>query len=95
MSDALLLLEFLFLKPRESGLCLEAADVDNDGVIGLGDGIRLLHFLFQGGEPPAAPYPLPGADPDPPSSGGAGGGTIHWSCDDPLPIFVPTKGDTS
>jgi hypothetical protein len=44
--------------------CKEAADIDNDSVLGIGDGIYLLTHLFISGSPPAAPYPNRGADPN-------------------------------
>jgi hypothetical protein len=43
--------------------CLDAADLDNDGVVNITDPIALLGFLFLGTQPPVAPFPMCGADP--------------------------------
>ena len=60
--------------------CMEAADVNDDGVVQIDDAVHLLTTLFIGGLEPAAPYPYPGADPeDSPSSLG---------CEQPLPVFM-------
>ena len=41
--------------------CLDAADVDGDGVlVPLVDAVYLLGFGFQGGPPPPAPFPTCG-----------------------------------
>ncbi|MEC9476952.1 MAG: IPT/TIG domain-containing protein [Planctomycetota bacterium] len=44
---------------------LDAADIDDDGVVHIGDAVLLANFLFAGGTPPAAPYPEAGTDPTP------------------------------
>ena len=41
----------------------DAADVNDDGAVNIADGIALLAFLFSGGLPPSAPFPLPDQDP--------------------------------
>lgn len=46
-------------------LCPKALDVNDNGMIDLGDAIQLLNFLYIGGSPPAAPFPDPGVDPTP------------------------------
>ena len=46
-------------------LCPKALDVNDNGMIDLGDAIQLLNFLYIGGAPPAAPFPDPGVDPTP------------------------------
>ena len=60
ISDPLLVLFHLY-----GGLplaCADAADFDDDGALALPDVIGTLRFLFQGGPPPAAPFPQPGQD---------------------------------
>ena len=42
--------------------CLDAADIDDNGVIIVTDVIQLLNFLFTGGASPALPFPNPGRD---------------------------------
>ena len=44
---------------------LDSADVDDNGVIHIGDAVQLATWLFDGGAPPAAPFPSPGTDPTP------------------------------
>jgi hypothetical protein len=41
---------------------LDRLDVNDDGQIDVSDPPYLMRFLFGGGSPPPAPYPLPGAD---------------------------------
>lgn len=43
--------------------CLDAADVNDDGMVNLSDPIDLFEFLYQGSNPPPAPYPSAGSDP--------------------------------
>ncbi len=43
-------------------LCLDAADLDDDGRVNLTDVIAGLDYLFRAGRPPASPFPLPGSD---------------------------------
>ena len=57
LSDAVSLLDFLFLGGAEPP-CLAACDVNVDGqVTGVTDAVALLGGLFLGGPPPGAPYP--------------------------------------
>ena len=63
ITDAILLLRWLYLPGSPPISCLDAADLDDNGTIQLIDAISLLHWLFVAGPPPADPYPLPGADP--------------------------------
>jgi hypothetical protein len=44
---------------------LDAADIDDNGVVHIGDAVLLASFLFSGGAPPAAPFPDAGTDPTP------------------------------
>ncbi len=59
-ADATGILLFLFLEG--SLRCLDAADVNDDGHVNITDPILLIRHLFQGGEPPPAPYDKPGPD---------------------------------
>jgi hypothetical protein len=60
-------LDHLFLG-GEGLTCLDAADIDDDGVRDISDPIHLLAYLFGGGPPPAAPYPDEAEDPTPDST---------------------------
>ena len=62
ISDAVFHLNYLFLGGNTPP-CLDASDVDDNGVLEITDAIRLLNFLFLGGQAPAPPYPNPGKDP--------------------------------
>lgn len=61
ISDAIVILEFLFLG-GETPACLDAADVDDSGDLAITDGIALLGFLFLSGPPPEPPFPYAGLD---------------------------------
>ena len=63
ITDAIVLLEWLYLPGSEPISCLDAADLDDSGSVQLTDAIVLLSWLFASGPPPALPHPLPGADP--------------------------------
>jgi IPT/TIG domain/Dockerin type I domain len=43
----------------------DSADVNDDGLVHIGDQIALSAWLFQGGAPPPAPFPGSGIDPTP------------------------------
>ena len=62
LSDAIAVLLFLF--GGQSIGCEDAADVNDDEQIQITDAILVLGYLFQGGEAPAAPFPMAGRDPD-------------------------------
>jgi hypothetical protein len=47
------------------GTCLAAEDADGDGVTDIGDGIRIVTYLFSGGIAPGAPFPACDIAPDP------------------------------
>jgi hypothetical protein len=64
ISDAIFILQWLFVGGREP-LCLDAADVNDDGTVDISDGIALLSFLFAGGTMPGSPFPDAGPDPTP------------------------------
>jgi hypothetical protein len=55
------LLGYLFLG-GVAPLCLDAADVNDSGVLDLSDAVHLLNHLFSGGPPPPLPYPEEGQD---------------------------------
>ena len=64
ITDAIVLLEWMYLPASEPISCLDAADLDDSGSIQLTDAIVLLNWLFASGPPPAAPHPDRGPDPD-------------------------------
>ncbi len=66
LSDVVTILQYLFAKTAYAGSlpCPDAADLDNNGAIGLSDALGLSNFLFLRGEAPAAPYPMAGRDRD-------------------------------
>lgn len=62
ISDVVFLLSYLV--GTETLQCLDAADLNDNGSINIGDGVYLLHVLFEPGFPnPPGPYPACGADP--------------------------------
>src|SRR5690606_2516040 len=61
VTDAVTILGYLFRS--EPLVCEDAADLDDDGEIGIPDAIHLLEWLFRAGTPPASPFPAPGPDP--------------------------------
>jgi hypothetical protein len=61
LSDAVRVLLHLF-----SGVpvdCEDALDVDDNELLDITDSIRILHYVFQSGAAPAAPFPAAGTDP--------------------------------
>jgi hypothetical protein len=60
-NDALAILAFLF--QHGSIACLDSADVEDDGRVTVLDAIRLVLYLFAGGQEPEAPFAAPGPDP--------------------------------
>jgi hypothetical protein len=63
LADAVSVFNDLFLGQPASAPCRDALDVDDNGALEITDGIAVLAYLFQGGEPPDPPYPNPGVDP--------------------------------
>jgi hypothetical protein len=63
ISDPVLVLLHLFLGAEAR--CLESLDANDDVRVDVSDPVYLLDFLFRGGPAPPAPFPLPGADPEP------------------------------
>ncbi len=43
--------------------CPDAADVNDDGVVDESDPVYIFEYLYQGSNPPPAPYPAAGPDP--------------------------------
>jgi hypothetical protein len=62
ISDPVFVLNFLFTGGGDPG-CVDACDVNDDGVVDLSDAIAALQYLFLGGRPPEAPFPSCGVDP--------------------------------
>jgi hypothetical protein len=83
LNDVTELLDAVF-QGRTHLPCLEAADVNDSGIVDLSDSIALLNFLFRAGVPPPAPFPSIGfPDPDAP----------HLGCDEyGPPFFRPLSG---
>ncbi len=63
LTDAVCILSYLFIPGAPSPQCRAGADVDADGVIGLGDPVYLLSFQFVNGLKPTEPYPNCGSVP--------------------------------
>jgi hypothetical protein len=63
-NDAVDILAYLFLGVSVPP-CLDAADVNDNGIVELSDYTYLVNFLANGGPPPPAPFPDPGVDPTP------------------------------
>jgi hypothetical protein len=82
LADVRMLMDSIFLG-RGVLPCQDAADVNDDGVVDLTDGILLLNHLFRSGAPPAYPHPRPGFDAN---------ATDALDCESPLPLFRPLTG---
>lgn len=63
ISDAIFVLDFLFLGGAAPPRCRDAGDVNDSGSIDVSDAVAMLAALFQGGPPIPAPFPAPGRDP--------------------------------
>lgn len=66
LSDAVYILEFLFLGKGPFNDCPNSLDANNSGSVELTDAVRLLQHLFLGGAPLEAPFLNCGLDPEPP-----------------------------
>ena len=77
LRDGLAILEFLFDSSRPAPRCLEAADVNGDGQVGLDDSVLMLNYLYNGGQEPVAPFPTAGVSPV----------GSRLGCERPLPVF--------
>ncbi len=65
ISDAIFLLDFLFIPGSATPPCMDSADTNDDGSVNLADAVTVLGNLFSGGAPIAAPHPGCGPDPTP------------------------------
>ncbi len=65
LSDAIAILNSLFLGIPPLAPCADALDVNDEGRVDISDAIYLLSYLFQGGAAIPPPYPEPGVDPTP------------------------------
>lgn len=66
ISDAIYILRYKFIPGSPPPLCIDAADVDDDGLVGLPDAVYILRYKFIPGSPsPPPPYPHCGWDPTP------------------------------
>ncbi len=93
VTDAVAILNFLFLGDPATLECEDAADVDDTGAVEVTDGIYLLRFLFAGGASPVAPFPEHGFDltaDDPFVCGDVIGGPRR-----PVDLHVPATYDPS
>jgi len=63
LNDGVNILAYLFLG-RSVPECLDAADVNNNGLVELSDYTYLVEHLFNDGPAPDAPFPAPGVDDD-------------------------------
>jgi len=63
LSDAVAILNDLFLGQPATAPCRDALDSNDSGATDISDGVFILNFLFLGGAPIPAPYPDPGLDP--------------------------------
>ncbi len=57
LTDAVVILEYLFQEGARPLSCPDAADTNDDAVINLTDPVVVLNYLFQEGAPPAPPGP--------------------------------------
>jgi hypothetical protein len=63
LSDAVAILNDLFLGIPSQAPCRDALDGNDSGTVDLSDPIYILNFLFQGGPSIKPPYPKAGTDP--------------------------------
>lgn len=64
LNDGVDILAFLFIG-RSVPPCLDAADINDNGLIELSDYTYLVNFLFNDGPAPPPPHPAAGTDPTP------------------------------
>ncbi|MCZ6795175.1 MAG: hypothetical protein O7J95_16345 [Planctomycetota bacterium] len=64
LNDAVDILAFLYLGVAAPE-CVDAADVNDNGLVEPSDYTYLVNFLFSDGPAPPAPFPEPGTDPTP------------------------------
>lgn len=66
LNDGVDLISFLFEGKFVSELtCVDAGDINDDGLVTMADYTYLIEFLFNDGPPPPPPFPDPGPDPTP------------------------------
>ena len=66
LNDGVDLISFLFEGKFVSELtCVDAGDINDDGLVTMADYTYLIEFLFNDGPPPPPPFPDPGPDPCP------------------------------
>jgi hypothetical protein len=63
ISDAVGILNDLFLGIPSTAPCRDALDTNDSGAVDISDAVYLLSFLFQGGAKVKEPYPAAGTDP--------------------------------
>jgi hypothetical protein len=61
ITDPIRILRYLILQGDLA--CIDAADADDDGAVGISDASAVLLHLFAGGPPPPPPFPGCGLDP--------------------------------
>ncbi|MBI4602254.1 MAG: hypothetical protein HY721_09865 [Planctomycetes bacterium] len=64
LNDGVNILAFLFIA-RSVPPCIDAADINDNGLVELSDYTYLVNFLFNGGPAPPPPFPTAGTDPTP------------------------------
>ncbi|HVR76495.1 MAG TPA: hypothetical protein VMT52_19355 [Planctomycetota bacterium] len=64
LNDGVEILAFLFIG-RSVPACMDAADINDNGLIELSDYTYLVNYLFNGGPAPPPPHPAAGTDPTP------------------------------
>jgi IPT/TIG domain len=65
LADAVSIFNDLFLGIPARASCRDALDTDDTGDLDLTDGVAVLLYLFQSGNPPKPPFPDAGLDPTP------------------------------
>ncbi|MCA8958984.1 MAG: hypothetical protein KDC38_00665, partial [Planctomycetes bacterium] len=63
ISDAVKVLDYLFVPGSTAPTCLDAADCNDDGGVDISDAVYVLSTLFTSGPPIPAPHPFCGPDP--------------------------------
>ncbi len=63
IADGVWILSYLF-RGGLAPVCLDAADVDDSGMLDINDAISVIYYRLMGGQAPKAPFPECGTDPD-------------------------------